>query len=192
MKESSFFNLILVGLLLVSCQSPESNNPITQKINLQLDSLMAAPEFNALSVTIIDGEDNYFFHKGELLNGERATNETFYEIASITKTFTGTLLAYAINEDKVNIDDDIREYLTDSFPNLEYNNKPSTFRHLVTHQSSLPNMFPDKKDLFNNPDWDKLPFELNELQEGFSKEDFFTELRKVKIDTLPGVNFSYF
>ena len=52
-------------------------------------------------------------------------------------------------------------------------------------------MFPIKKDLFDDPDWDKLPFEINEMQENFSRKDFFDELVKVKLDTIPGLNFNY-
>src|SRR5438128_132254 len=39
------------------------------------------------------------------------TDKTIYEIASITKSFTGILLAHAILENKIGLDDDVRKYL---------------------------------------------------------------------------------
>src|ERR1700710_3064922 len=41
---------------------------------------------------------------------------TIYGIASITKTFTGLLLAKAAEENKMNRDDDIRKYLVGDYP----------------------------------------------------------------------------
>ena len=191
MKQTNLYIQIFIGFLILSCQSQNKPNPIIDKIEIQLDSLLANSEFEAVSLGVVDGDRAYIFHKGSLLNSSTPNDETLYEIASITKTFTGTLLAQAIQENKVQLNDDIRKYLTQSLPNLEYADEPITFRHLVTHQSGLPHMFPDKKDLFNQPDWDKLPFIINELQKDFSKEDFFKELSNVKLDTLPGLNFAY-
>jgi CubicO group peptidase (beta-lactamase class C family) len=100
-------------------------------------------------------------------------------------------LASAIVENKVKIDDDIRLYLNDSFPNLEYEGYPITFRHLVTHQSGLPHMFPNSPQLFENPNWDELPFKINDLQKDFSKADFFRELSNVNLTVKPGNGLTY-
>jgi len=183
--------IISIGLVCGNYSSQKEIDSITEKINIQLDSLLFNPAFESVSIGVIKDNKTYSIHKGKLLNGNAPSNETLYEIASITKTFTGTLLAQAIFEKKVKLDDDISQYLTDDLPNLEYENEPITFRHLVTHQSGLPNMFPNKEGLFDNPDWDKLPFEINSLQENFSKKAFFNELAKVELDTIPGLNFSY-
>lgn len=166
-------------------------NLLIQFVEQQLDSLLAEPEFKSLSMGIWADGKIYKFHKGQLEEGKIPDDETLYEIASLTKTFTGTLLAQAISDGKVTIDDDIRKVLLDSLPNLEFEGQPITFRHLVTHTSGLPDMFPHKTDLFDNPDFDTLPYEINELQEGFTREQFFEELQKVKLDTLSGHKFQY-
>ncbi len=180
-----------VALQNANCQSSKETSTLIHDIDILLDSLLGGPDFEALSVGVIDKESKITFHKGKLLNGKTPSDETLYEIASLTKTFTGTLLAHAIEEGRVKIDDDIRKYLSDSFPNLEYKNQPITFRHLATHQSGLPNMFPNKIGLFDDPSWNELPFQINALQENFSREDFFRELSGVKLDTVPGLHFSY-
>ncbi len=190
-----FFTISL--LILTNCQqnSPEEKeaeqNPFTQFIDQQIDSLLAEPEIKAVSMGIWTGGKVYKFHRGELEEGKIPNDQTLYEIASLTKTFTGTLLAQAILDKKVTIDDDIRKVLSDSLPNLEYEGQPITFRHLVTHTSGLPDMFPHVPDLFNNPNFDTLPYKINELQKNFSRTQFFEELQKVKLDTLSGHKFKY-
>lgn len=57
-----------------------------------------------------------------------------YRIASITKTFTGALIAIAQQENKLHFDDSINMYikgLSDKFNNI-------TIHHLLTHTSGLP------------------------------------------------------
>ena len=175
---------------ITSCQNKEQD-PINEYISSEGDSLLSNPEIKSISIGVIKNGKIYKLHKGQLANGKPPNDQTLYEIASLTKTFTGTLLAQAIVAKKVKIDDDIRKYLSDSLPKLVYDKKPITFRHLVTHTSGLPHMFPYKPDIFDNPDWDKLPFEIYKLQEGFTKSQFFDELQKVKLDTIPGFKFNY-
>lgn len=59
-----------------------------------------------------------------------------YEVGSITKTFTGTLVARAVEEGLLNIDDSISEYL-----NLPEDTDYPTIRQLLTHTSGYPTFF---------------------------------------------------
>jgi len=160
---------------------------------LQLDSLLLNPEINAISAGVIIDGKTYTFHKGELTKGQEdaPNNETLYEIASLTKTFTGTLLANAIIEKKVTLDDDIRTRLSGDFANLQFQSIPITFKNLATHRGGIPYMFPNKPEIFKNPDHSKLPFIINNLQKTYTKGDFFKELSTVKVDTIPGTKFGY-
>ena len=120
--------------------------------------------------------ENYTYHFGTISKGLelRPTDSTLYPIASITKTFTGLLLAQASTEGKLKLDNDVREYLDGNYPNLEYNGQPVRLYHLVSHVSRLP---------FNISPRVELP--------GYTRADFFNDLREVKIDTIPGVKFQY-
>lgn len=160
-------------------------------ISNECDSLLINGEIKSLSIGVIKDGKIYKFHKGKLTNGESPNDQTLYEIASLTKTFTGTLLSKAILDKKVELDDDIRKYLPERYPNLEFNGQPITFRNLVTHTSGLPNMFPNKPEIFETPNWDLVPFKINALQAGFTKEQFLQELHNVKLDTISGHKFSY-
>ena len=187
----NFRSILLLSVVLSIIMSCQNQNEYDKFINAQCDSLMLSPEIQAVSIGLIKNGKVYKWHKGELTNGKRPNDQTLYEIASLTKTFTGTLLAKAIADKKVRIDDDIRDFLPESYPNLEFNGQPITYRNLVTHTSGLPNMFPNNPEIFNNPNWNKLPFEINELQEGFTRKQFLKELREVSLDTVPGHKFSY-
>jgi len=182
----TLFILTISGI--VSCQNQDN---LSSFISNECDSLLTNGEIKSLSVGVIKNGKVYKFHKGRFTNGESPNDQTLYEIASLTKTFTGTLLAKTISDKKVGLDDDIRKYLPESYPNLEFNGQPITFRNLVTHTSGLPNMFPDRPGIFENPNRDELPFKINELQAGFSEEQFLQELHQVKLDTVSGHKFSY-
>ncbi len=182
----TLFLLTISGI--VSCQTQDN---LSSFINKECDSILINGEIKSLTIGVIKDGEIYKFHKGKLTNGESPNDQTLYEIASLTKTFTGTLLAKAILDKKVELDNDIRRYLPEHYPNLESNGQPITFRNLVTHTSGLPNMFPNKPEIFENPNWDLLPFKINELQAGFTKKQFLQELHKVKLDTMSGHKFSY-
>lgn len=182
---------LLLMFLFLSCEHSPAADPLMNHIDQELDSLLQNTALTSVSVGVIKGEKIYTQHKGKLLNDERPNDHTCYEIASLSKTFTGLLLAHALVEGKVEIDDDIRNYLEGNYPNLAYENQPITFRHLVTHQSGLPHLFPAQEGLFDQPDWDQLPFDINQLQEGQTKEQFFEQLQSFQLDTLPGEAFIY-
>ena len=194
MKTKHFLFLVCIAILSVNCKNNAiKNDPVTQILHTQLDSLLLYKEIDGFSAGIyIDGKV-YYFHKGELTKGQgdAPNEETLYEIASITKTFTGTLLAKALVENKVQLDDDIRTFIDGDFSNLEYQNTPITFKNLATHRGRIPNMFPNKPAIFENPNHDTLPFIINNLHKDYSKEDFFNDLALVDVDTIPGAKFGY-
>lgn len=93
----------------------------------------------ALSVARLrDGKVTYA-GLGEV-DGSAPTPQTPYELGSITKTFTGMLLADAVTRKEVELDDPVASYLT------ELASTPAggaTLRELSTHTSGLPTLPPD-------------------------------------------------
>lgn len=108
---------------------------------------------------------------------------TVYELASVTKTFTATLLAHALLEGKLSLTDDIRTYLPGSYPNLQYQGQPITILALANHTSRLPSLPPN---IGGQPGAARRVPELN-----YTSALFYAALAKVKIDTLPGFKFEY-
>ncbi|ANE53378.1 hypothetical protein SY85_08010 [Flavisolibacter tropicus] len=146
-----------------------------------------------LSIGIYKNGEVHYYNYGTTQKGKQSlpTNKTVYEIGSISKTFTGTLLAQAVKDKKVKLDDDIRKYLDGNYPNLEYQGKPIKLSHLVSHISGLPFFLPDNPDLFKKPNFDTLPFTISKIQQNYSKQKFFDDLHTVQLDTIPGYKFHY-
>ncbi len=71
----------------------------------------------SVSVGILKDGKVYTGHYGEIDKGKgnKANDNTYFTIASVTKLFTGQLLAQAVLEGKVNLDDDVRKYLNGSY-----------------------------------------------------------------------------
>jgi serine-type D-Ala-D-Ala carboxypeptidase/endopeptidase len=101
---------------------------------------------------IIDQENVNFFACGKKsVNGdELVSDETIFEIGSITKVFTSSVLMDMVHKEQVHLDDPIDFYLVEvKIPQFE--NKKITFRHLATHTSGLPPL-PDNFDQTNVSD----------------------------------------
>ena len=67
-----------------------------------------------------------------------ASNTTIYEIGSLSTTFTGYLLAQAVIEKKLNLNDDITNYLLGNYPNLLIDRQSIKIMHLVNHTAGFP------------------------------------------------------
>jgi CubicO group peptidase (beta-lactamase class C family) len=63
------------------------------------------------------------------------TDETLFQIGSITKTFTGTLAMKLVEEGKLDLDAKVRTYLPDFKVADEDATQTVTIRHLMTHTS---------------------------------------------------------
>lgn len=140
--------LLLLFLFSIDIKGQETNNVTTQKdfsgkISKSQEKLLhdkadGFPDNTQLSIVLIKNGKPCFL-------GFRLKNDTFeridnhrkiFEIGSITKVFTSTLLAQQVVENKVRLDDPIGNYLDI----LLKNNAQITFRQLSNHTSGLPRM----------------------------------------------------
>lgn len=146
----------------------------------------------SVSIGIIKDGKMYTKHYGEIDKGKgnKANDNTYFEIASVTKVMTGYLLAQAVIDKKVNVNDDIRKYLKGDYPNLQYNGKPVTIKDLISYKSAIPSVFPDDREIMKTFD-DKTTFKLVEINKNYSKKDFLRDLKTTKPDTLPGTKYLY-
>lgn len=166
-----------------------SDNPKQTALDLEVDSLvqsyMSDPANESLSIGIVHQGNVLFYHYGEVKKGSAAlpSNSSLYEIGSITKTFTGILLAKAIEEQKVKADDDIRRYLPESCKGLAYKNTAITLVQLANHTSGLPRI-PENLTKQKN-------FDEQDPYKYYSKEMLYTYLSKLKLKTMPGTVSEY-
>jgi CubicO group peptidase (beta-lactamase class C family) len=144
---------------------------------------MSNENVSGLSVGVFQNGNMFTYNFGETKKGNNQlpNSEIIYEIGSITKTFTGIILANNVKEGKVSLSDDIRKYLDGDFPNLQFDDKPIQLLHLSNHTSRLisqPLIVGTKKD----------PFDPAQV---FSEKMLSDILHNIKIDTLPGTKIDY-
>lgn len=170
--------VIFLTMLIVGCKGNENKNSeegiskeISGIIEKNAKNLLKDKRFHSVSIAVLKGEFEVSRHFGELTigKGNKPNDATIYEIASVTKTFLGTIAAKAVLDGKISLDDDVRIYLSESYPNLEFKGKPVRIKHLLTHTSGFPN-FPIK---------------------GENKFDFFEGLKEIKINAVIGSEYKY-
>jgi CubicO group peptidase (beta-lactamase class C family) len=138
-----------------------------------------------LSMAVLKNGQIRYYNYGEIKRDAKQlpTPATIYEIGSISKTFTGLLLSKAIEDGKLKLSDDIRNYLPATCKQLQAGKQTITIQHLATHTSGIPGL-PD--DLMKGKAYN----ELNPYAH-YTKEQVFAFLSKVKIDEIPGKKFDY-
>ena len=91
----------------------------------------------------------------------RIDAQSAFEIGSITKTMTGTLLAKLIAQGKASLNDPLQEYLPANAQVPDFDGQAIRLRHIVTHTSGLPALPPGigelvPEDPYANIDQEKL------------------------------------
>ncbi len=192
--------LLPLCLALFTCHAQNKKLPTDNPLSTELDQLvqeeasvyMQDPARVGISIGVFKDGKSYFYNYGttELGKSELPTSKSVYEIASITKTFTGTLLAHALVDGKIRLDDDIRRYLDGSYPNLEFEKHPITIAHLTNHSSGLPQFLPDQSEAFKKP-MDSVALILSDFYKNYSKKKFYEDLHQAKVAFVPGTDYKY-
>jgi CubicO group peptidase (beta-lactamase class C family) len=190
---------ILCALSLCICLASIANAAGIPRIEAVVDHaaqtfVTAHPRALGISIGVYRDGRTYTFNYGHLEPGGRRapTRKTLYPIASISKTFTGILLAQAQLEGKLKLDDDLRLYLDGDYPNLEFNGHPIRLFDLLDHRSGLPFFLPDRPE--TRPDFtgdEPWAARISNALAGYSRADFYADLHRVKLDAIPGDSFRY-
>lgn len=158
-----------------------SDNPLKTRLDSVVDKAAKAYAKDnnrvAFSIGFIANNKKYSYNYGETAVSSKKlpTAQSIYEIGSITKTFTGLLVAHAVQEGKMDYQADIRKYLPDGFGNLQYpNGAPVKLIYLLAHVSKFPNSFKEDPN-----------------SAGFTEDDFLKNIREIKLDSLKGFKYAY-
>jgi CubicO group peptidase (beta-lactamase class C family) len=174
-----------------------SDNPARTSFDKAVDQAVGEffqrDQHVGLSIGISDHGRVFFYNYGTVSKSEIRVpdRKSVYEIASITKTFTGALASRAVHEKKMTLDEDFRTYLIEQYPNLEKNGKVVTLRLLAVHRAAMPKNLPDTDALFNKPNFETLPFQLIELEKPYDDSAYLQALHKVELRSEPGSEFVY-
>ena len=120
-------------------QKVNKTNRFDEYVDEIAQSYIKKANTQSLAIGILNkGVMNTFFY-GETSKGIKASlpsENTIYEIGSITKLFTATLLADLVEKQIISLDDSITKFLPDSIATNPYLQK-ITFKQLANHTSGL-------------------------------------------------------
>ncbi|MGV3503179.1 MAG: serine hydrolase domain-containing protein [Adhaeribacter sp.] len=97
----------------------------------------------AICLAIIQKGKVHRYSYGEFRKGSGQLPDpqtTIFEIGSVTKLFTSLLLARAVADKQMRLDDPVNRYLPDSIPELSFGHTALTLQHLSNHTSGLPRL----------------------------------------------------
>jgi serine-type D-Ala-D-Ala carboxypeptidase/endopeptidase len=104
---------------------------------------------------------------------------TIFEIGSVTKIFTATLLEKMADDGAVKLDDPISLYLPKDVVSPKKNNREITLENLATHTSGLPRLPENLFVTMNNP------------YANYTTEDLYKSLATVQLASEPGKKSVY-
>jgi CubicO group peptidase (beta-lactamase class C family) len=154
-----------------------------KKIDVILQSFMFKSQTVGMSIGILKDGKTSFYNYGETKKGNRQmpSAKNLYEIGSVTKTFTGLLLAKAVIEKKISLNDPVNKYLPKDISVIKFGNDTLKIIHLANHTSGLPPL-PDNLDLNNN---------LSNPYKNYDAAKLYAFLKTATLPQKPGVKFEY-
>lgn len=184
--------ILLIGCIISSCSNGQitmakngieitKDNLNEEQVKLLFNNTKSFPNNTQLAIAVIrKGEINFV--------GIKRINDTIklvenhdriFEIGSITKVFTATLLANYVVDKRLQLEDDIQDFL-----DFKLNTEESiTFKQLANHTSGLPRM-PSNLNMFavdpNNP---YKAYDSAQLTEYLTSE--------IKLNNEPGTAYEY-
>lgn len=177
--------LLFFSIIFLTACNNENKLDFDSFVEQQLSELLISENAQVASIAVVSDNYHYQKHFGQFADGTKPNGDTVYEIASITKTYTGLLLAKAVKDRKVQLDEDIRVYLDgENYLNLQYSGTPITLRHLATHRSALPQEFAFTRE-------DISAGKAFELLSNYSDATFFEDLRSYQLTSSPGDRYQY-
>jgi D-alanyl-D-alanine-carboxypeptidase/D-alanyl-D-alanine-endopeptidase len=118
---------------------PANAGPLPERVERAAHERIAAGTYQTLVFGVVDGDKSEVVAFGKLDDGKAPDGDTVYEIGSVTKTFTATLLAQAVLSGRVTLDTPLAQLLPD-FKIPSRGSKEITLGELATQHSGLPRL----------------------------------------------------
>lgn len=116
-----------------------------QKVSTAIESRMKEQNIPGLTVALVDGDRAVWiqgFGKADLEKNKGVNEDTLFEIGSISKTFTATMIMQLVEQKKLSLDtrlvDVLPEFKMAGLPGEPEAYKKITIRHMLTHHSGIP------------------------------------------------------
>ncbi|PKL60955.1 MAG: hypothetical protein CVV33_00060 [Methanomicrobiales archaeon HGW-Methanomicrobiales-4] len=133
------------------------------EVDSVINPIMENGTYEGVVVALVDQNGsityNYGYADGEAKR--KVDNRTLFSIGSISKTFTGVLLADAQNRGELNLTSPITGYIPANFSVPSLNGRRITLENIATHTSGLPGVPDSFKDV--NPNF----FPADQIEQAF-------------------------
>ena len=167
---------LFIGIVFSTMLHAQSIDQLIKKLDKSIDSLHAIHEFNGNILLVKNGVRLYEKSIGFTDNTTNyaLTISSAFNLASISKTFTSSLVLMYVQEGKLKIDDQVHTYL----PNFPYKN--ITIKHLLNHTHGMIEYF----------DWIN---DTLKIKDTIGNDQLLTLLSKYKpaLNSVPGEKFNY-
>lgn len=192
-----YIKVLLLAIITQSCKKEIILTPTASTNNPQLNAtdkavhsayLKYQDKLNTagISIGIFRNDSSFFYGYGETKtgNGIVPTKNTFFEIGSLTKTFTAIAIQNMLTENNQTIEKTVRSYLPANLPTLQRNGVEVNFKHLLTHTSGLP-YFPDNFGfgLYTN--------NIGSEFANYDRNKLYTHLQNVHLRATPFTKWEY-
>jgi len=127
------------GMCLPMAASAAEPGLLPQRVEQAAEDRIAADVYPTLAIGVIDGDKSAVFTFGKLPNGQAPNGDTVYEIGSVTKTFTATLLAKAVEGGQLKLETPVAQLLP-GFKIPTRDGKEITLLDIATQHSGLPRL----------------------------------------------------
>ena len=170
------FSCIFISILLSSVLHAQSLQELIQKFDKSIDSLNKLNEFNGNIILAKNGVKLYEKSIGftDSTSANKLTSSSAFNLASISKTFTSTLILMFMQEGRLKLDDNVSKYIN-TFPY-----KDIRVRHLLNHSHGMIEYF----------DWVKDTLKINDTIGNHKLLELIAE-HKPALISVPGEKFNY-
>jgi serine-type D-Ala-D-Ala carboxypeptidase/endopeptidase len=174
---TSFF---LNGRSYEALAQPQPISPPTDEESLPSTVLLSQVEEFMPDVSMVigvispNGTHVYSYGNISKENSTSVNGDSIFDIGSITKTFTTTLLVDMVRRGLISLDDPIEKYLPDNVKVPAYNGRMIRIENLATHTSGLPD-FP--------AGWNR--------NQSYTDEQVYNFLSNITLQREPGVFANY-
>lgn len=173
---------VLIATLTIALLHAPLKADLESDVNRFAKPFVKSGNLVALTIGVIQGGKQHITGFGETVAGNKTkpNADTFFEIGSISKVFTGILLAEMVQRGELKLDDPVAKHLPKYFAIPNYESTPITLLNLSSHGSSLPRMpsnFAPKNP--RNPYAD------------YTLKQMASFLKTVKLSRKPGSKYGY-
>lgn len=147
---AKFLQILCLILFSLASLYVQAEDEIREVVDQEVEPYIKKNGFVGVAIGVVKDGKGQVFGYGETFKGskQKPNGDTIYELGSISKVFTGVLLANAVNKGMVQLEDPVQKHLPSGVTMPIKDDQPIQLVHLATHTSGLPRL-PENLGLSN-------------------------------------------